>query len=106
MIGPVAMSFNKKDAMPGINISKKGAKYLMKSKYPIKFLPMAQMRAARASGEVPDSMYQTVPVDSVVPFQIQTLYIVDGNQFVFSEVKKHSSMQKIKAPRKNMGKII
>mgnify|MGYP003858905305 CR=1 FL=1 len=86
MAGEAAISFDKKDAMPGIYLFKQGAKIMMQSKLPVRYLPMAQMQKYRQSGEeVPDSLFVEVPVDSVVQFQTLTLYQSSNEQFVFKQ---------------------
>jgi hypothetical protein len=88
MSGDVAISFEKKDAMPGILISKQGAKIMIRSKEPLRYLPMTEMRKYRQSGlEVPDSMFVKVPSETTVPFQIETLYQVGGQQIVLKRKK-------------------
>lgn len=83
-IGEVALSYNKKDAMPGIQVYSKSGVAYMKSAYDMTSLSMNQMRAARQSGgDVPDSAYTQIPKDKEVVFQTATLYQVDGKQFVF-----------------------
>ena len=58
MIGDVALSFEKKDAMPGIEVFREGQKVMMKSKVPMRYLPMSEMQKFRQSGmDVPDSLF-------------------------------------------------
>ena len=47
MVGQMPLSFDKKDAMPGILVSKVAGKIMISSKIPFKYLPMAQMRKYR-----------------------------------------------------------
>ncbi|NRA13301.1 MAG: cytochrome c biogenesis protein ResB, partial [Crocinitomicaceae bacterium] len=103
MVGEVALSFEKKNSMPGIQIRRKGAKLLMESKYPIRFLAMSEMKEAARTGVVVDSLYQNIPIDSLVPLQLATLYKVGEQQFVLKSVLKHSKVMLMKAPRKDMG---
>lgn len=104
MIGDVALSFEKENPMPGIEIFQKGPKMLMKTSLPMRYLPMAEMQKARQSGEeVADSLYQLVPTDTLVPFQTTTLYQVGTEQFVFKQVINHSKMMKLPAKIKNAG---
>jgi len=103
MIGEVALSFEKKNAMPGIQVIRKGGKVLMESKFPIEFLAMAEMQRAAKEGFAADSLYQKIPIDTLVPLQTATLYRVGEQQFVFKSLRKHTKMLKIKAPAKNMG---
>ena len=104
MLGDVAMSFNKKDAMPGIEVFKKGKKILIKTQLPMRYLPMAEMQKARQMGtEISDSLYRVVPVDTLVPFETTTLYQVRGEQFVFKEIIQNSNMMKVASGRKDVG---
>lgn len=104
MIGEVALSFDKKDAMPGIHVSVVDGKMMMKSKIPLKFLPMSEMQKARQSGKpIDEKLYVHVPVDSLVPFRTTTLYIVGQQQFVFKQVVKHAKMMKMPSGKRKVG---
>lgn len=104
MVGDLALSYEKKDAMPGIEVFKKNGQFLMRSKIPLKYLPMEQMIAFRQSGaEVPDSMYQDVPSDSLVPFQVRTLYLANGSQFVFNREIPNAEVRKMSSGKKDVG---
>lgn len=104
MIGDVALSFNKKDAMPGIEIFQKGPKMMMKTQLPMRYLPMAEMQKARQSGmDVADSMYRQIPVDTLVPFQTTTLYQVGEEQFVFKGIVSNSKRMKVSSGSRKKG---
>ena len=104
MVGEVALSFDKKDAMPGIHISVVDGKMMMTSKIPLKFLPMSEMQKARQSGKpIDEKLYVHVPVDSMVPFRTTTLYLVNGQQFVFKQVLKHAKMMKMPSGKRKVG---
>jgi len=104
MVGEVAISFEKKNAMPGIHISMENGKPMMTSKMPFKFLPMSEMQKARQSGlPVPEEMYVHIPVDSMIPFRTTTLYVVGQEQFVFKQAIKHAKMTKIHSDNKEVG---
>ena len=104
MVGEVAISFDKKDAMPGIHISVVDGKMMMKSKIPLKFLPMAEMQKARQSGKpIDEKLYVHVPVDSLVPFRTTTLYLVAGQQFVFKQVLEHAKIMKMPSGSRKIG---
>ena len=104
LAGDVAVSFEKRDAMPGVQLVQKGAKIWVRSQQPMRFLPMAQMQAARQSGkEIPDSMYVIVPADSLVPFQTTTLYQVGGQQIVFKQILQHAKKMLLPTGKKNEG---
>ena len=49
LAGEVAISFEKKDAMPGIQLFEKNGKIMLQSKMPLRYLPMAEMQKARQS---------------------------------------------------------
>ena len=106
MVGETALSFEKKDAMPGVQIKRKGAKLMMESKLPVTFLAMSEMQKAARTGQVADSLYQKIPVDSIVPLQTATLYKVGEEQFVLKSIRKNSKMMVLPAPEKNMGRDI
>lgn len=104
MIGDVALSFEKKDAMPGIDVIRKGAAIMMRSKLPIRYLPMAEMQKYRQLGtDVPDSLFIEVPTDSLVRFQTTTLYQVGQQQFVFKQVINHAKKYLLPSGRKDVG---
>ncbi len=104
MSGELAISYEKDDAMPGVHIWKDGNRFKMKSVMPLRSLPMTALREIRQSGgEVPDSMYTNVLADSVITLEMATLYNVQGSQFVFSQIKKHTKRELVKAPVKDTG---
>jgi cytochrome c-type biogenesis protein CcsB len=104
MIGDVALSFEKKDAMPGIDVVRKGAKIMLNTKVPMRYLPMAEMQKFRQSGmEVPDSLFIEIPTDSLVPFQTTTLYQVGQQQFVFKQVINHAKKYLLPSGRRDVG---
>lgn len=102
--GDLVISYEKDDALPGVHIWKEGTRFKMKSAAPFNSLPMTALRQIRQSGgEVPDSMYTKIPMDSVITLQQATLYNVQGSQFVFSDVKKHTKKVWVKAKGKDAG---
>ena len=104
MIGDVALSYNKKDAMPGIEIFQQGPKILLKTQLPIRYLPMSEMQKARQNGmDVADSMYREIPIDSLVAFQTTTLYQVGNEQFVFKGVVANSKRMKVSSGSRKKG---
>ena len=104
MIGDVALSFEKKNEMPGIHVQRQGAKIMLKSKLPIRYLPMAQMQRFRQMGtDVPDSLFIEIPTDSLVPFMTTTLYQVGQEQFVFKQVINHAKRMLLPSGRKDVG---
>jgi len=104
MVGDIALSYNKQDAMPGIEVFQEGAKMLMKTQFPMRYLPMAEMQKARQSGMgVMDSMYRDIPIDSLVPFQTTTLYQVGEEQFVFKGIVSNSKNMKVSSGSRKKG---
>ena len=104
MAGNVAVSFEKKDAMPGVLLYKKGAKIMVKANEPIRYLPMAEMQKARQTGQnVPDSLFVEIPANTEAPFQTTTLYQIGGQQLVFKQVINHAKLMLMPSGKKNMG---
>jgi cytochrome c-type biogenesis protein CcsB len=104
LAGEVAISFEKKDAMPGIQLFEKNGKVMMQSKMPLRYLPMAEMQKARQSGQpVPDEMFTAVPADSIVPFYTTTLYQVNNQQIVFKQAVPHAKMMLMPSGNKKVG---
>jgi len=104
MVGDVAISFNKKDAMPGIQLFEKEGVVMLESKFPLKYLPMSEMQKARQSGSpIPEEKYVHVPVDSVVEFKTTTLYLVNNQQFVFKQAIENAKVTKLPSSKKNAG---
>ncbi len=104
MSGDVAVSFEKKDAMPGVHIFKDGARIMIKSKEQMRWLPMVEMRKARQSGQdVPDSLFKKVPSDSAVLFQTTTLYQVGGQQLVLKRKVDHAKRMLLPSGKRNVG---
>ncbi len=104
MVGENALSFAKKDAMPGMEIKRMGGKLMFQSKLPVQYLPMTMMMKFRQSGQnPPDSLFKSVPNDSLVPFLPRTLYVVAGQQFVFKNEIQHAKMTKMSSGRKDKG---
>ncbi len=104
MVGSVPINFEKKNSMPGIELTRVKGQMMIKTQLPITYLPMSEMQRARQSGEeVPDSMYVNMPVDSLVPFKTTTLYKVEGEQFVFKQVINHAKQMLVPSGRKDTG---
>lgn len=103
MIGDIALSFQKKDAMPGIEIFREGQKMLIKTNLPMRYLPMSEMQKAAQTGGVPDSLYRPIPIDTLVPFETTTLYQVGGEQFVFKQIHRNARKMKVPSGRKDVG---
>lgn len=104
MIGNIPLNYEKEDAMPGINISKINGKLMVETKVPMRYLPMSEMTKYRQAGIAPpDSLYQEVPTDSIVPFLSTTLYQVNDQQFVFRNELPNSKMMKMSSGRRDVG---
>ncbi|MBI1837107.1 MAG: cytochrome c biogenesis protein ResB [Flavobacteriia bacterium] len=104
MIGTVPISFEKQDAAQGINLYAINGKLKLKSAFPLKCLPMAEMQKVRQSGQMPnDSLYEQIPIDTLVDLKTTTLYIVNGQQFVFKEVIKNAKKMRLPSGKRNVG---
>ena len=104
MIGEHALSYAKKNAMPGIEIQKMNGDLMIRSKLPLKFLPMAKMQQFRQTGKnPPDSAFTRIPSDTFSPFLSTTLYLIEDQQFVFKREIPHASMRKMSSGRKDKG---
>ncbi|MFK7786462.1 MAG: cytochrome c biogenesis protein CcsA [Crocinitomicaceae bacterium] len=103
-LGGISFSFDKKNAMPGVELFKNGNKYQMKVAIPGgTSLPMSTLRAADRTTGVPDSLYQPIPSDTIVPLEMSTLYKVGETQFVFKGVKKNTKMIRVQSEVKDEG---
>ena len=103
MLGDIAMSFEKENSMPGIDVFRKGNKVMLKTQHPMRYLPMPQMTKENRQTGVADSLYQVIPMDTLVAFQTGMLYQVGEQQFVFKSVKKHTKKVRLQAEKKNTG---
>lgn len=102
MVGENAISFGKKNAMPGIEVSKVGRRIMMRSQLPMSSVSMAAVRAS--GGQNIDSLKRIIPMDTLIPFETATLYMLgDGSQFVFKEILDHAEVRKMSSPVKNAG---
>jgi len=101
MVGDIAISYEKKNAMPGIEVFLKGNKTMLKTQFPMRSVSMAMLQ--RPGQEVPDSLYNVIPVDTLVPLESATLYQVQDQQFVFKGVKKHVKKMHLPSKNKNEG---
>lgn len=100
----IAFSFDKKNAMPGVELFKEGNQFKMKVGMPGgTSLPMATLKAADRTTGVPDSLYQSLPMDTLVPLEMSVLYKVGEAQFVFKGLKKNTKMMRIQSEVKDEG---
>lgn len=102
MVGDVAISYGKKDAMPGIELVLQGNKAMIKTQVPMRSISMTMLRQA---GQQPnDSMYVELPKDTLVPFESATLYsLASGQQFAFKGIIKHAKKMLLPSATKNAG---
>ena len=104
MLGDIPLSFEKKDVMSGgIEVFKEGRKMMVKTAVPMRYLAMADLQKAAQSGGVHDSLYTTIPADTLVPFETTTLYQVGAQQFVFKQIIDHAMMTRMPSGKKNLG---
>ncbi len=104
LIGGTPLSFNKRDALPGIEITKVNGKLMVETKIPMRYLPMTEMTRFRQAGITPpDSLYQEVPTDSLVPFLATTLYQINDQQFVFRSEIPNARKMKMSSGKKDVG---
>lgn len=104
MLGDLPISYNKKNSAPGIDIIEKGGKLLFTTKVAMQYLPMSKMKAVReGKAMISDSMYVKVPTDSLVELMPTTLYMVQGQQFVFNGKIPHAKMTKMSSGKKDVG---
>jgi cytochrome c-type biogenesis protein CcsB len=101
--GNVTVTFEEKNAPPGLQLREKNGKILMKSNEPVQFLPMAEMQKARQTGQVADSLFTLIPANVEVPFQTTTLYKVGGQQIVFKQIIRHAKRMLVSSGKKNVG---
>lgn len=102
MVGDVAISYNKEDAMPGVSLFIDGNKAMIKTQVPIRSISMAMLR--QAGQEPNDSMYVELPLDTLVSFESATLYgLTSGEQFAFKGVVKHAKKVLMPSATKNAG---
>lgn len=104
MINTIPLSFEKENAAEGINISTVNGKLMLKTDFPMKYLPMSEMQKVRQSGkQVDESLYVQIPVDTLVEFKTTTLYLVNGQQFVFKQKIDHAKRMKLPSGNKKIG---
>ncbi len=104
MVGEIAVSYNKKDAMPGIHLSNENGIVYVTSAYDLRYLAMTQMQEARRNGnEVPDSAYITVPKNTKSVLQSASLYQVEDQQFVFKGLLKNAKKMLVPSGSKKVG---
>ncbi|MGV3630275.1 MAG: cytochrome c biogenesis protein CcsA [Bacteroidota bacterium] len=104
MLGDIPISYEKKNPAPGIDIVETNGKLMFTTKLPMQYLPMSQMEKVREGGAaISDSMYVKIPADTLVPLQVRTLYLVQGQQFVFNRKIDHAKMTKMSSGKKDVG---
>jgi len=104
MLEDLAISFDKKNAMPGIEVFEENKKYYFKSAIEVTFLAMTKMREARQNGfEVADSSFEVVPANTKVLFETATLYKAQNQQFVFKGILNNAKKMLMPSGRKDVG---
>lgn len=104
MLGDIPISYEKKNSAPGIDIVEQNGKLMFTTKLPMQYLPMSEMRKVRETGApISDSMYTKIPTDTLVPLLPTTLYLVQGQQFVFNRKIDHAKMTKMSSGKKDVG---
>ena len=107
MVGDVAISFEKKDAMPGIILKEENGSIFIKSALPLRRLPMTEMAKYRQSGiNPPDSAFVEIPKDTYVPFVMKNLYNAESFQFVYKQKLEHAKKMWVPSNNKKVGKDI
>lgn len=103
-LGDIPISYNKNNSAPGIDISFVNGKLMLKTKFPMQYLPMTEMKKVRETGmEISDSLYKKIPSDSIVPLLEKTLYIVNGKQFVYNRKIENAKMTQMSSGKKDVG---
>lgn len=104
MLGDIPLSYEKKNSAPGIDIVEQNGELMFSTKLPMQYLPMSEMRKVRESGAaISDSLYVKIPVDTLVPLLPTTLYLIQGQQFVFNRKIDHAKMTKMSSGKKDVG---
>ena len=82
------VSFLSDEVDNGITVTRQGAKLLMKTGVPVKYLDMSQLTVAdRQNPAVADSMTVDVGIDTIIPLETGKLYTAGMVQFVFKGVQ-------------------
>ncbi len=103
-LNAVSLSFQHESPVPGVEIWKNDGRLGVWTKLPMRALPMAQMRKYRQAGiNPPDSVFQIIPTDTLVPFEAGILYNVGNQQFVFREHIRHARLLKMPSGKKDVG---
>jgi hypothetical protein len=103
MAGELAVSFEKRDAMPGVTLSEKDGKILIKSNMDMAYLPMSEMQKASQKGNAPDSLFKKIPANTETTFQTTTLYRIGGQQIVFKQILRNAKKMLLPSGKKNVG---
>ncbi|MFT5780245.1 MAG: cytochrome c-type biogenesis protein CcsB [Crocinitomicaceae bacterium] len=103
--GNLAVSYEKQNAMPGIEIFRDKGKLTMKVMMAGgTSLPMSVLRVSdRENPNIPDSLYRKIPVDTLIVLEKATLYAVAGVQFVYKDLKQHTKIVKMPSGRRDQG---
>ena len=95
--GDIPVSYEKDNALPGIEIFRENSKLRMKVMVPGgTSLPMSVLRVAdRENPDIPDSLYNKIPMDTLVVLEKATLYAIGDVQFVYKDLLKNTKMMKM-----------
>ncbi len=103
--GEVAVSYEVQNAMPGIEIFREKNKLRMKVMVPGGTgLPMSVLRMSdRENPNIADSLYNKIPIDTLVALEKATLYSIGGVQFVYRDLKRNTKLMKMPSTLKDEG---
>ncbi|MFZ9028577.1 MAG: cytochrome c biogenesis protein CcsA [Crocinitomicaceae bacterium] len=98
------VSFLSDEVDNGITVTRQGAKLLMKTGVPVKYLDMSQLTVAdRQNPTVADSMTVDVGIDTIIPLETGKLYTAGMVQFVFKGLQDHAKQMLMPSGKKNVG---
>lgn len=98
------VSFLSDEVGNGITVTRQGAKLLMKTGVPVKYLDMSQLTVAdRQNPSLADSMTVDVGIDTIIPLETGKLYTAGMVQFVFKGVQDHAKQLLMPSGKKNVG---
>ncbi len=94
------VSYESEQSMPGLELYRKKNKVLMKVTGQGTLLPMSALRTSdRENPNIPDSLYQVLPNDTLIALEKMTLYNINGAQFVFRDLKRNTKRMLIRGDK-------
>lgn len=103
-LSTLLLSFdNELKDFPSINFQTINGDLYMKSTMPLKKLPMTEMAKYRQMGAAPDSAYQHIPADTLIPADLLTLYEANDETFVLKNIQANATVKKIPSGDKKRG---